>query len=321
MCNSCSHHHHGAFERATLGRYAAIGRRAFLARAGRGTFALLAEAARGRGVITIALGSFGTAACAAAPPASQQPATDALTASPSDTVAAATAGAPTATATTEAAATNTAMPEPTQAAPAAATPIGAEPLSYNQVNMGFVNAYVLVRRNEVAIVDTGVANSEDKIGEVLKAAGRDWSDVRHVILTHFHPDHAGSMNAVMAASSNAVAYAGAMDIPMIKTAVTIKSVADGDDVFGLQIIATPGHTPGHVSVYDPVGSAFITGDAIGNTGGTLTGPNPRFSIDMPTALNSVRKIAALSFETAYFMHGETITVGASAAIAALAKTL
>lgn len=218
------------------------------------------------------------------------------------------------TAATQAA--STAVPEPTQPAQA-----GTASLSYNQVNLGFVNAYVLVRGNEVAIVDTGVANSEGKIGEVLKAAGRDWSDVRHLILTHFHPDHAGSMNAVMAASANAVAYAGAMDIPMIRTASTIKSIKDGDDVFGLQIIATPGHTPGHVSVYDPAGSAFITGDAIGNTGGALTGPNPQFSIDMPTALNSVRKIAALNFETAYFMHGETIASGASAAIAALAKTL
>jgi glyoxylase-like metal-dependent hydrolase (beta-lactamase superfamily II) len=54
------------------------------------------------------------------------------------------------------------------------------------------------------------------------------------------------------------------------------------EVFGLQITATPGHTKGHISVYDPLGSALIAGDALNNVGGTLTS----FTQDMLQATES-----------------------------------
>jgi glyoxylase-like metal-dependent hydrolase (beta-lactamase superfamily II) len=46
-------------------------------------------------------------------------------------------------------------------------------------------------------------------------------------------------------------------------------------VFGLRVIATPGHTPGHVCVFDPAGSLLILGDAMSNIGNKLGGPNPQ----------------------------------------------
>jgi glyoxylase-like metal-dependent hydrolase (beta-lactamase superfamily II) len=288
-----------------------------LASAGKGTFALLTEVSVGRGVIAIALGTSGLTACAA--PAAR-PAAPAVV--PTDAPATTSAPqAPTATAATVA--ESTVAPTEAAASPTAtvATVATLPPVSYNQVNLGFVNAYVLVRGNEVAVVDTGVANSQGKIDEVIKAAGRAWDDVRQVILTHYHPDHIGSMDAVMAASTNATAYAGAEDIPQITTATALQAVGDGSDVFGLQIIATPGHTAGHISVYDPIGSTFIMGDAMANADGTLTGSNPQFSADMAAANESVKKIAGLTFDTAYFMHGLTIESGASEAIAKLAATL
>jgi glyoxylase-like metal-dependent hydrolase (beta-lactamase superfamily II) len=321
MCNQNQphRHHHGRYEHGRFGRFQSVGRRTFLATVGKGTFALLTEASLARNVITIALGTTGLAACAAPPAASP-------TTAPSTATEVAATEAPTAMPTSAVGATKAATAVPateatTAAAKAAATTVAASPLSYNQVNLGFVNAYVLVRGNEVAVVDTGVANSQGKIEEVIKATGRTWADVKHLILTHYHPDHAGSMDAVMGASPNATAYAGRLDIGQIRTALPITAVEDGADVFGLQIIGTPGHTPGHISVYDPVGSAFITGDALGNNNGVLSGPNPQFSVDMQTAIESAKKIGALKFETAYFMHGTTIETGASAAIAALAATL
>jgi glyoxylase-like metal-dependent hydrolase (beta-lactamase superfamily II) len=291
MCDQAHNHSHshGRFSDLSIGRFRPVGRRTFLAGLGQGMFALLTEASSARNVITIALGTTGLAACAA-PPARQ---TSSPTAASSTTAMAATV------------------------APAA----GGAALSYNQVNLGFVNAYVLVRGNEVAVVDTGVANSQGKIEEVIKSVGRAWSDVKHVILTHYHPDHAGSLDAVMTASTNAKAYAHAEDIPQIKTSAKLMAVADGSDVFGLQIIGTPGHTPGHISVFDPVGSTFIVGDALNNNQGKLEGPNPQYSSDMVSAIQSAKKIATLKFETAYFMHGSTIESGASAAIAKLAETL
>ncbi|MCI0528740.1 MAG: MBL fold metallo-hydrolase, partial [Nitrospira sp.] len=101
----------------------------------------------------------------------------------------------------------------------------------------------------------------------------------------------------------------------------IKPVADGDEVFGLQIIATPGHTPGHICVFDPVGSLLVVGDAMNNINNKLGGSNPQYTTDMAQAIESVKKLAALKFEKAVFGHGDPIEQGASAAVTKLADTL
>jgi glyoxylase-like metal-dependent hydrolase (beta-lactamase superfamily II) len=189
-----------------------------------------------------------------------------------------------------------------------------------RVNLGFVNAYVLVRGKEAAVVDTGTAGNGSKIAEIIRTANLGWDAVHHVILTHYHPDHVGSIGEVLEAASKATAYAGAPDIPRIKSPRPVKPVGDNDEVFGLRVIATPGHTPGHICVFDPVGSLLILGDAMNNSG-TLGGPNPQYTADMAQAHQSVKKLAKLKFERAVFGHGEPIDKGAAQAIAKLAGTL
>jgi glyoxylase-like metal-dependent hydrolase (beta-lactamase superfamily II) len=196
-----------------------------------------------------------------------------------------------------------------------------EPAKALQVNLGFVNAYVLIRGKEAAVVDTGTPNNAPKIADIVRTAGLGWDAVHHVILTHYHPDHVGSVGEVLAAAAKATAYAGAADIPQIKSPRPLKAVADNDEVFGLRVIATPGHTPGHVCVFDPAGSLLILGDAMNNTGNKLAGPNPQYTADMAQAHQSVKKLAKLKFERAVFGHGEPIDKGASQAIAKLAGTL
>jgi len=190
-----------------------------------------------------------------------------------------------------------------------------------RVNLGFVNAYVLIRGKEAAVVDTGTPNNATKIADVVRTAGLGGEAVHHLILTHYHPDHIGSVGEVLIAASKATAYAGAADIPQIKSPRPIKAVGDNDEVFGLRVIATPGHTPGHVCVFDPVGSLLILGDAMNNSGNKLGGPNPQYTADMAQAHQSVKKLAKLTFQRAVFGHGEPIDKGASLAIAKLAGTL
>ena len=190
-----------------------------------------------------------------------------------------------------------------------------------RVNMGFVNAYVLVRGKVAAVVDTGTPNNASKIADVVRTAGLGWDAIRHVILTHYHGDHVGSVGEVLVAAPKATAYAGAADIPQIKSPRPLKAVADNDEVFGLRVIATPGHTPGHVCVFDPAGSLLILGDAMNNIDSKLGGPNPQYTADMTQAHQSVKKLAKLTFERAVFGHGEPIDKGASQAIAKLAGTL
>ena len=189
-----------------------------------------------------------------------------------------------------------------------------------RVNMGFVNAYVLIRGKEAAVVDTGTAGNGSKIADVVRTAGLSWDSVHHVIMTHYHPDHIGSVGEVLGAAAKATAYAGAADIPQIKSPRPIKTVGDSDEVFGLRVIATPGHTPGHVCVFDPAGSVLILGDAMNNID-KLSGPNPQYTADMAQAHQSVKKLAKLKFERAVFGHGEPIDKSASQAIAKLAGTL
>jgi glyoxylase-like metal-dependent hydrolase (beta-lactamase superfamily II) len=190
-----------------------------------------------------------------------------------------------------------------------------------QVNLGFVNAYVLVRGKEAAVVDTGTPNNASKIADVVRTAGLGWNAVHHVILTHYHPDHIGSVGEVLGAAAKATAYAGAADIPQIKSPRPIKAVGDNDEVFRLRVIATPGHTPGHLCVFDPAGSLLILGDAMNNIGSKLGGPSPQYTADMTQAHQSLKKLSRLTFERAVFGHGEPIDRGASHAIAKLAGTL
>lgn len=206
---------------------------------------------------------------------------------------------------------------PDGATPSASGAAG-EGVAWERVDLGFVSAYVLVRGGEAAVVDTGVTDSDDEIAAALDRLGLDWGAVGHVVFTHQHSDHVGSATAVLAAAPDARAYAGAADIPAIRAPRPLIEVADGDDVFGLRIVATPGHTAGHISVLDEIGGILVAGDALNTQAGEVTGPNPAFSADMTVALASVDKLAALRFETLLVGHGDPITEGASDLVAALA---
>jgi glyoxylase-like metal-dependent hydrolase (beta-lactamase superfamily II) len=192
-----------------------------------------------------------------------------------------------------------------------------DPVHALRVITDFVNAYVLVRGKEIALVDTGLPNNGAKFAETITTAGLGWNAVGHVILTHYHPDHVGSMGEVLAAAP----HAGAADIPQIKSPRPLTPVKGGEEVFGLQILATPGHTPGHISVLDPVGSLLVVGDAMANINHHLTGSNPQYTADMAQATQSVKKLATLTFAKAVFGHGDPIDQDASAAVATLARTL
>lgn len=200
--------------------------------------------------------------------------------------------------------------------PGAAAPTG--PADLHRVDLGFVSAYVLARGGEAALVDTGVAGSASAIEAALSAAGLTWASVGHVLLTHLHQDHVGGLGDVLANAAAATPYAGEPDAGKISSPRPITVVGDGDEVFGLTVIATPGHTAGHISVLDPLAGILVAGDALNGVGGGVSGADPAFSLDMELAGESVRKLAGFDFETVVFGHGEPVEGGASAAVADLA---
>ena len=68
-------------------------------------------------------------------------------------------------------------------------------------------------------------------------------------------------------------------------------------------MATPGHTPGHISLYLPTLHAVITGDAAVVEAGELAVANPQFALDLPRAEASLARLLELPCDTYYCYHG------------------
>ena len=265
-----------------------IDRRTFIADLGRGAFALAVV---------------GLAACSPGTLASARPSAAAL-----------------ASATPAGSAADGTEPQASSAAglPPTGNPPAGDGLTWQRVDLGFVSAYVLVRGGQAVVVDTGVGGSAGAIEDSLVGVGLDWSAVGHLIITHRHNDHAGSAAEVMDAAPDAAAYAGAEDISAISVPRPLTPVEDGDRVFDLQIVTTPGHTPGSISVHDGVSGLLVAGDALRTEGGKPGLPGGQFTEDMDEAIQSIAKLAELGFETLLVGHGDPIESGASAAVAELA---
>lgn len=214
--------------------------------------------------------------------------------------------------------------ETTTRAPDETTSTGAEPaapaLTWARAALGSVSAYILARGSEVAVVDTGNPGSADDIGQTLADIGLNYGNVDHVFLTHLHPDHIGSITEVMAEAAGATAYAGEADIAGIDYD-PIAAVRDGDEIFGLEVLATPGHTDGHISVIDHEAGLLVAGDAVITQDGGVQGPSARFSTDLDRANDSVRRLAQLSFNTLLAGHGDPVEDMADTAVAAMAASL
>ena len=211
-------------------------------------------------------------------------------------------------------------------------------LAWSRVDLAYVSAYVLVRAGEAVVVDTGVGGSADRIGVALADAGSGWDGVRAVVVTHAHFDHIGSLGDVADRAPDARLYAGAHDLDFISTPPPpppdggptsppsfgrrLQAVGDDDEVFGLRVVATPGHTPGHVAVFDPDAGVLVAGDALTNTiDGVLGNSLPEVTEDKAAAAESVRKLAALRPQIILVGHGPPVERAAAAKLRRLASSL
>ena len=92
-------------------------------------------------------------------------------------------------------------------------------------------------------------------------------------------------------------------------------------MFGLQIIGTPGHTAGHISILDASAGLLVAGDALRERDGNLIGPDPDFTVDLALANQSLRDLAGRSFDTAVVGHGNPIVGMADEMLADLVANL
>jgi len=79
---------------------------------------------------------------------------------------------------------------------------------------------------------------------------------------------------------------------------------------GVRVVATPGHTIGHMCLYLERTRTVIAGDALVAENGRLQGPSPTATADLPTASRSVRRLAGLDVDAIVCYHGGVVADGA-----------
>ena len=211
------------------------------------------------------------------------------------------------------------------------------------LRLGIANAYLWRDADGATLVDTGPPGSGPAVDAALRSLGLRREDVRRVVLTHFHDDHAGSA-AEIASWAGAQVAAGRADAPFVRgdapgpapvftaaeqalhAAVAAdlepapacrvdQELEDGhvlDVAGGAVVLGVPGHTPGSVALYLGQHRVLITGDTVAEHQGQMVlGP---FNTDRAGAWASLQRLAAMDVEVACFGHGEPVTADAGAAL-------
>lgn len=170
---------------------------------------------------------------------------------------------------------------------------GPDPMDFD------VRCFLVPHSTGLTLVDTGLDHSVPSITGKLAEIGADWGDVTDVILTHHHPDHIGGLSEVMALTPGALVWASAHDT----FPVAVKAAEDGETIRGLRVIATPGHTAGHLSLLSNHDGVMLIGDLAGNQNGQLTRAPAPFTADAAEAERSLHKASLLDFADLYPSHG------------------
>jgi glyoxylase-like metal-dependent hydrolase (beta-lactamase superfamily II) len=201
----------------------------------------------------------------------------------------------------------------------------------------FLNSFI-VREDDgsVTLVDGGLTGGHKKILNALSELGLHREDVQRIVLTHAHADHAGGVTNLIRATSTEGAHAHVADAPFLAagkappvnagkfTAPVLNLVqkatfepvplahpiSDGEVLpvgGGMQVIHTPGHTPGHVSYLFLERGVLITGDCILNPLGRRIWPFGVFCVSPAQNAVSAARLADLEFDVAAFTHGPSIT--------------
>jgi len=222
-----------------------------------------------------------------------------------------------------------------------------------QIGMGYVNAFLITGDDGLALVDSGLPRKKDPILSAVAGAGRQPADLKHILITHHHIDHMGSLGDLMEATG-AKSYVHPLDSPIVRgdrpqpgpnpasllgkfagpllarfgpaptTAPVDIEVADGEELAiagGIRALHTPGHTPGHLAfLLARDGGLLFAGDAAANII-RLGLPIGMFTADRQQAKESIRKLAALEFEVACFGHGRVLKGEANLKFRRLAEKL
>jgi len=216
-----------------------------------------------------------------------------------------------------------------------------------QLSNGGINAFLIDDGDRgLTLIDTGFPKHGDALAADIRTTGHEPSDLTHIIITHAHPDHLGNAKRFsgdttqigLHPADSAIAEAGIIHKTMVAGPGLMNGILfrlfipnkpaefaaftadlalhDGDTLDiagGIEVIHTPGHTDGHVSLlWKRDRELLLTGDAAANAAGLnyMLGYK-----DVAVGKASLVKLAGRDFEAAVFGHGKPILSGASAKFA------
>ncbi|MEK8127231.1 MBL fold metallo-hydrolase [Paenibacillus filicis] len=172
------------------------------------------------------------------------------------------------------------------------------------------------------LIDTGFPGQIEDLRMAMKKAGVSLDKVKMVILTHQDIDHIGSLPEILReCGSDVQVYAHELDqpyiqgeLPLLKDGQIINppkgrvdhTVIDGQELVvcgGIQVIHSPGHTPGHISLYVRRSKTLIAGDSMYSVNGTLGGIHEPTTPDIEEARLSLKKYLDHDLESVICYHG------------------
>ena len=201
------------------------------------------------------------------------------------------------------------------------------------------NSYMLSHKNGYVLVDTGKPGDMPRLAHALASAGASFTDVTHIIHTHGHSDHCGSTAEIIAAYphiqtvihtgdahmctngvsdpvhntrlfSRLLRLAINPSFPRFTNNIVIKGQRSGllrRLGIAADIVHTPGHTPGSISIVADDGQAII-GDVLmgGILGGKLLAQRPTYHYyvtNMDELHASITRLLETNSHTFYVGHG------------------
>ncbi len=150
----------------------------------------------------------------------------------------------------------------------------------------FVYSFIIFGKENIHLVDSGVSSSSDSILKYIKDKGREVKNIKTLILTHSHPDHIGSAKHIQEVSGcKILAHENEKDwiedvdkqfsdrpVPGFKNLVDGSVIIDHflsdnetiklENDLSVEVIHTPGHSSGSVSLYIKYEKVLFSGDSI-----------------------------------------------------------
>lgn len=90
-----------------------------------------------------------------------------------------------------------------------------------RIRLGIVNAYVITRPDELTIIDCGMPGNVNKLAKAIAGLGCDIRQTKHILITHCHPDHAGSLAELQHQCPAATTYMHSIDAACVRQGVSI----------------------------------------------------------------------------------------------------